>query len=110
MRTLLCMLVLGALLGLSTQAAAIPPGDAEAGESKAEPCMACHAPGLDNPAFPRISGQHADYLYYSLRAYASGDRQDPVMSGQVSGLSDRDMADLASYFSTLDGELSTVSR
>jgi len=110
MRRLRRTLALAMLLGIITQAGAIPPGDAEAGESKAQPCMSCHAPELDNPAFPRIAGQYADYLYHSLRAYQSGDREDPVMGGQVEGLSDRDMADLATYFSTLDSELRTVSR
>ena len=45
-------------------------GDAEAGKAKSAPCAACH--GADgnsvNPAWPKLAGQGAPYIYmYSYR-------------------------------------------
>ena len=70
-----------------------------------EVCAACH--GNDGsslaPAFPRIGGQHRDYLYHALRQYQSGGRSDPIMLGIVATLSDEDMRALARYYSRQDG-------
>ena len=43
-------------------------GDPARGKAKSEACQACHGPegNSDNPAFPRIAGQHADYLVHAL--------------------------------------------
>lgn len=110
MNRLLTGLAAAALLAITTQAGAVPPGDAQDGKAKAQVCMSCHAPDLDNPAFPKIAGQYADYLFHALQAYKSGKRQNPIMAGQVASLSKEDMADLATYFSTLDSGLQTVPR
>ncbi|MCS4505926.1 Cytochrome c4 [wastewater metagenome] len=110
MNRLLIGLAATALLAMTTQAGAIPPGSAKDGKPKAQVCMSCHAPDLNNPAFPKIAGQHADYLFHALQAYKSGKRQNPVMAGQVGSLSREDMADLATYFSTLDAGLETLPR
>jgi cytochrome c553 len=80
-------------------------GDYEAGKAKSTTCAACH--GFDGnstvPTFPRLAGQHQDYLYHSLKAYKSGKRKNPIMAGQVQALSDTDMQDLATYFSQQKG-------
>lgn len=77
-------------------------GNAEAGKAKSSACAACH--GYDGnskvPAFPRLAGQHRDYLFHALRAYKDGTRKNPVMAEQVKNLSTRDMGDLAAYFSS----------
>ncbi len=104
------MILAAASVMFAGHAAALKPGDAAAGKDKAQACMACHGPEVNNPTFPRIAGQHADYLYHALKAYKNGDRQNAVMSGQVAGLSQQDMADLATYFSTLDSGLESISR
>lgn len=79
-------------------------GDAEAGKAKAVPCAACH--GADgnsaNPIWPKIAGQHASYLEAQLHAFKSGARQNALMAGQVAGLSDKDMQNLAAYYATLE--------
>ena len=85
--------------------------DMAAGQAKVkEVCQACH--GLDgnsqSPDYPRLGGQHADYLAKALRDYKSGARKNPIMGGQVSGLSAQDMADLAAYFSNQKGTLHVV--
>ncbi len=81
--------------------AALAAGDAEAGKAKAAACAGCH--GADGnstaPQFPKLAGQNERYLLNQLKAFKSGKRQDPIMSGQVAALSDQDMADLAAYFS-----------
>lgn len=76
------------------------PGDAQQGAAKAAVCAACHGPGGNsaNPAWPKLAGQHAAYLREQLKAYQSGARQDPIMSGQAAALSAQDIDDLAAYF------------
>jgi cytochrome c553 len=77
-------------------------------------CSACHAPdGIGNgPAgFPRLGGQHADYVAAQLKAYraaADGDAAGRVtdgdtkpMRGIAARLSDSEIAALANYISGL---------
>lgn len=73
----------------------------EAGKEKAKPCAACH--GADGnsatPDFPRLAGQHQDYLVKALNDYKTGARKNPIMAPQAAKLTTRDMEDLAAYFS-----------
>lgn len=94
-------LTVAMLFGLigSAQAA---EGDVEAGKAKSATCAACH--GADGNAsltmYPKIAGQHAEYLYKQLQEFKSGVRPDPVMAGMAAALSEQDMKDLAAYFSS----------
>jgi len=96
-------------LALSLLLLAVPAlaakGDAEAGKTKSQPCKACHGEsGMSvSPEFPRIAGQHADYLATALRHYKMGKRKNPIMSGQVANLSEKDMQDLAAYYAAQSG-------
>lgn len=112
MRGIVTGLAAAALLTAASTPAQRLPGDPAAGREKAQACIACHGEdgNSQNPEWPRIGGQYADYLYHSLRAYKSGERQNAVMAGQVANLSDEDMADLASYYAIQDGPLDTVDR
>ena len=86
-------------------------GSAEAGRQKSENCKACHGADGNTPTgpdFPRLAGQHEDYLLKALKDYKSGARKNPIMSGQVGGLSAQDMADLAAYFASQKGTLHVV--
>jgi cytochrome c553 len=92
-------------------AQAFAAGDAGSGKQKSQACAACH--GADGnaptgPDFPRLAGQHYDYLLKALRDYKSGARKNPIMDAQVGGLSAQDMADLAAYFSSQKGALHVV--
>jgi cytochrome c553 len=82
-------------------------GDPERGKEKSEVCAACH--GQDgnsaNPTFPVIANQYESYLLHSLRQYKSGVRKNAIMAGQVAGLSDQDLQDLAAYYANMSGEL-----
>jgi len=66
-------------------------------------CQACHGPaGMGIPAakFPRISGQHADYVVKQLNAFRDGNRaNDPnnMMRMVAKGMSDEEIAAVAQY-------------
>ncbi len=82
-------------------------GDPARGQEKSQVCAACH--GADGnsptPAFPRIGGQHSDYLLQALLDYKAGKRKNPIMAAQVEALSKQDMADLAAWFGAQQGVL-----
>lgn len=102
MKTILLLLTT-ILLGSSLLAHA--KGNYEAGKAKSTTCAACHgADGVSTIAsFPKLAGQHRDYLYHALKDYKSGKRNNPLMAGQVQNLTDQDMLDLAMYFSRQKG-------
>lgn len=91
----------------SINAHAIERGDPARGEQLSTACAACHNPdgNSTNPQFPRIAGQYADYMVHVLKAYKNGDRKNPIMNGIVSGLSEKDMEDLAAYFASQQSDL-----
>lgn len=94
-----------------TSAAPLPiRGDAVAGKAKSGSCAACHgADGNGNiPIYPRLAGQHEDYLRKALADYQSGTRKNPIMKGMVATLSARDVADLAAYFASQSNGLTVV--
>ncbi|WP_374337666.1 cytochrome c [Methyloversatilis sp.] len=98
-------IALAVLVGMSSAHA----GDAAKGKEKSAACAACH--GADGnspaPAFPRIGGQHEDYLLQALQQYKKGSRKNAIMAAQVGALSNSDMADLAAYFASQAGPLVT---
>lgn len=63
-------------------------------------CAGCHAVDGNSviPANPRLSAQHAAYLYKQLSEFKKGTRVNPIMAGMVAGLSDADMQNLAAYY------------
>jgi cytochrome c553 len=79
-------------------------GDVKAGRMKAQMCQACH--GLDGlskvPDAPNIAGQIEPYLTAQLQAFKSGARKNDAMSLVVANLSDKDIDDLAAYFSAVE--------
>ena len=103
------ILVLALATGLGSVAFAA--GDAASGKQKSKTCEACHGPDGNSPIgpdFPRLAGQHYDYLLKSLRDYKSGARKNPIMGGQVGNLSSQDMADLAAFYASQKGSLHIV--
>ena len=68
------------------------------GEASYTPvCAACH--GTDGnsgtPAYPKLSQQHPEYLVKQLQEFKSGKRNNAVMKGFASALSDEDMKNIA---------------
>ena len=92
-----------------------PPADVAALLAKGA-CSSCHGANFSKPlapAYPKIAGQHADYLYASLRAYATPDnpnigRDNAIMVGQVKPFTARELKRMADYIGALPGELRTV--
>ncbi len=87
-------------------------GNPIAGKAKTTTCAACH--GLDGngniPLYPRLAGQHEDYLLKALHDYKSGARKNVVMKGIAAPLSEQDMADLAAYFASQPKGLVVVGK
>jgi len=95
---------LAAVALVAGPAQAQPEGDPQAGEEKAYECLGCHASetyGNVYPSYhvPKVGGQQAQYIVAALKAYASGDREHPTMKAQAQTLSEKDMRDIAAYFS-----------
>lgn len=74
--------------------------DPKLGQQKAVVCQGCHGPdgNSTDPQFPRLAGQHEDYLVRALTDYKSGARRNAIMSGFAGSLTDADIANLAAYF------------
>ncbi|MCH8058796.1 MAG: cytochrome c4 [Proteobacteria bacterium] len=81
---------------------ALAEGDAAAGQVKSAICGACH--GADGnsvvPNWPKLAGQHADYLVRQFTLIKSGARTVPEMVGIVASMSDQDSRDIAAWFSS----------
>ncbi len=80
--------------------AARTDGDAAAGQSKSAVCATCHG-GTGNslaPEWPKLAGQHVEYLVKQLLDLKSGSRKSPVMGPMAEPLAEADIADLAAYY------------
>ena len=69
-------------------------------------CASCHGPnGAGMPAqYPRLAGQHAEYLEAQLKAFRAGERaNDPnnAMRGVAGKLSDREIQGVSDYIAGL---------
>ena len=88
------------LLVISLQAVA--EGDAASGQAKAAFCAACH--GADGnstvPQWPKLAGQHADYIVREFGLIKAGKRPVPEMVAIVPSISDQDIQDIAAWFSS----------
>lgn len=79
-------------------------------------CASCHGPNYSKPidgSYPKIAGQHADYLYVALRAYgtegqAQHGRANAIMAAQVKQFSPAELKAMAGYLATLPGEMRTI--
>ena len=84
---------------------------------KDKACAACHGADFNqpiDPSYPKLAGQHPDYIAHALIAYKRGSgangRNNPIMAGQVAALSDKDIADIAAYLGSLPGSMATGHR
>ena len=88
-----------------------PKAIAKSGEEVAKQCVSCHGEDGNSiaPNFPRLAGQHADYMFHSLKSYKNGDRKNALMAGIVAALSEKEMKNVAHYYANLGGGLSVVN-
>ncbi len=99
MITIRILLVAGAL------ALATPVGAADLikGAAKAkEVCAVCHGDDGNGkkefPDYPKLAGQHADYLAVALRGYKSGTRKNAIMAPMAQALSAEDIENVAAFY------------
>ena len=79
-------------------------------------CASCHGANFSkpiDPSYPKIAGQHADFLAVALNAYAvqgnpNVGRGNAIMAGQVKQFKTAELKLLAGYIGSLPGELRTV--
>jgi cytochrome c553 len=81
---------------------AVHAADAARGGQIAVECQACHGPDGNSPSplFPRLAGQHAEYLVIAMQSYRDGRRTDPIMRAAIQNVQEGDLADLAEWFAT----------
>lgn len=92
-----------------------PPADIKALLDKGA-CASCHGANFSKPidgTYPKIAGQHPDYLYAALKAYQTEGnpyvgRGNAIMAAQVKQFSHAELKSLAKYLASLPGELRTV--
>lgn len=91
----------GLLMAANTAAVA---GDAAAGQTKMIEggCVGCHMMDGNSVVdqFPKIAGQHEQYIIKQLNEFKTMVRKNDLMFGMSAGLTDEDMANLAAFLST----------
>src|SRR5688500_11781127 len=92
-------------IALALASGAVYAGNPEAGKEKSRTCAACHGADGNSAAadFPKLAGQHYDYLVRSLKDYRTGQRKNAIMAPQVANLNQRDLEDLAAFYSRQQG-------
>ena len=80
----------------------VASGDPVAGKEKSGICAACH--GADGnstiPAWPKIAGQHEDYLYQQLLDFKSGKRDNPQMLPLLMTFNEEDLSNVAAFYAS----------
>ena len=79
-------------------------------------CASCHGANYSKPidgSYPKLAGQHADYLYVALKAYKTEGnpnvgRSNAIMAGQVKQFSNVELKAMANYIGALPSDLHTV--
>ena len=95
--------------------AAEPPAQVAALLAKGN-CASCHGANFStpiDPSYPKLAGQHSDYLYVALKAYQERNstqlgRGNPIMGGMAAPFTHSELKLLAAYFGSLPGEVKTV--
>lgn len=99
-RALATLAVAGAALGASTlaQAQSVSPEL----QVRLQACAACHGAGGQSvlPNIPSLAGQPRVFLENQLVVIREGLRDIPAMKGLLDGVSDADLATMASYFAS----------
>ena len=81
-------------------------------------CVSCHGANLSkpiDPSYPKLAGQHADYLYHALKSYQTQKnpqvgRSNPIMMGMAAPFTRDELLTLSDYIASLPGELKTVTQ
>lgn len=99
---LLLALFSTAALAADNKAAQPAKPDLVKGEASFAVCAACH--GADGnsttPANPSLAQQHPEYLVKQLQEFKNGKRDNAIMKGFASALSDEDMKNIAFWLAS----------
>ncbi|MHB1123037.1 MAG: c-type cytochrome [Ramlibacter sp.] len=76
-------------------------------------CASCHGANYSrpiDPSYPKIAGQHADYLFVALKAYKAENnpavgRNNGVMGAIAKQFSNAELKAISNYMASLDSEL-----
>ena len=79
-------------------------------------CASCHGANFSkpiDPAYPKIAGQHSDYLFVALKAYKTDNnpkvgRGNAIMAGMAKQYTNAELKLLADYLASVDGELKVI--
>ena len=84
----------------ATPAVAAKPDLAKGQAISTQVCAACHSAdgSRGSPANPILAGQHPEYLLKQLQEFKSGKRNNPLMKGFASTLSDDDMKNVTAFY------------
>ncbi|MBC7404762.1 MAG: cytochrome c [Cytophaga sp.] len=90
-------------------------GNVDAGKLAAEKfnCASCHGANYStpiDPTYPKLAGQHKDYIAQALKAYQRGadgayGRGNAIMGAQAKALSNLDIQNIAAYLNSLPSSL-----
>jgi cytochrome c553 len=103
--------------GKPVVADAVPPAPASVAELLTKgACISCHGANFSkpiDPTYPKLAGQHADYLTVALKSYKTEKnrnvgRANAIMAGQVKQFTNAELKAMAAYISTLPTEMATV--
>ena len=100
---------------LAPKEAKVPSAEVAALLGKAN-CASCHGANFSmpiDPSYPKIGGQHADYLFVALKAYKTTDnakvgRANPIMGSMAKQYSNAELKLLANYISSVQGDVKVV--
>ncbi len=100
---------------LAPKEAKVPSAEVAALLGKAN-CASCHGANFSmpiDPSYPKIGGQHADYLFVALKAYKTTDnakvgRANPIMGSMAKQYSNAELKLLANYLSSVQGDVKVV--
>jgi cytochrome c553 len=105
----------GAVASAEPVKAKEPSAEVKALLNKAN-CASCHGDNFSkpiDPAYPKLGGQHADYLFVALKAYKTENnpkvgRSNAIMAGMAKQYTNPELKLLANYLSSVDGDLKTI--
>ena len=86
----------------ATEAPPAAKADLAKGEATAAVCVACHTNdgSRGSPANPILQGQHPEYLAKQLAEFKAGTRNNAIMKGFASTLSEADMKNVAAFYAS----------
>ncbi len=79
-------------------------------------CVSCHGDNFSkpvDPSYPKLAGQHKDYLFVALKSYkvdnqATWGRSNGVMGGIAKQFSNAELKALAQHIGSQQGDLKTI--